>query len=144
MGNTAAAKLKVYINNKFVGETTGFSWESSARKKAIYAIDSTEPFEFAPSTTTIRGRISLLRPEGAGGLEGYGIATSFRNHSRHKYVSIMLFDRKSYLPVFMAERAVIQSQSWQVEARGILRGSIEFEAFDWKNEIGFLYGNHNV
>jgi hypothetical protein len=144
MGNTVAAKLKVYINNKFVGEATGFTWQAEQRKKAIYAIDSTEPFEFAPSSTTVKGRISLLRPEGVASMEGYGITTSFRNHSNHKYVSIMLFDRKTFLPVFLADRAVIQSQNWSVESRGMMRGSIDFEAFDWKNEIGFLNGNHDV
>jgi hypothetical protein len=134
------ARLKLYINSRMIGEVTGFSFVSSAQKRAIYGIDATEPFEFVPGVTSVRGRVSILRPSGLGSLEGYGITNRFEDSAKEKYVSIMLFDRKNQFPVFQTERAVITNQSWDVRSRGVMSGTFEFEAFKWINEAGFLLG----
>jgi hypothetical protein len=140
MSLVTGARSKLYINFRFIGEVTDFEWSSSTQKKPIYGIDATEPFEFSPGITKVRGAFSLLRPQAAGSLEGYGITTSFEEHTKEKYVNIVLMDRKVPLPLFQCERAVILSQSWRVPSRGIMTGSVEFEGFVWNNEVGFLLG----
>jgi hypothetical protein len=140
MALLTGARTKLYINFKLIGEVTDFEWQSSTQKKPIYGIDATEPFEFVPGITRIRGTVALLRPAALGSLEGYGITTSFEEHPKEKYVNITLMDRKVPLPVFQCPRAVILSQSWRVPSRGVMTGTMEFEGFIWNNEVGFLLG----
>lgn len=136
----SGARLKLYINNRFIGEVTDFKYSVTTQKKAIYGIDATEPFELAPGITVVRGSISLLRPAGLGSLEGYGFKSSLPDAAKEKYASIMLFDRAAGLPVFQSDRAAIITQNWQVAARGIMTGTFEFEAFNYINEAGFVLG----
>jgi hypothetical protein len=143
MSLVTGARAKLYINFRFVGEVTDFEWSSSTQKKPIYGIDATEPFEFVPGITRVRGTVNLLRPAGSGSLEGYGITTSFEEHALEKYVNITLIDRKLPTPIFQCPRAVILSQSWRVPSRGVMAGSMEFEGFIWNNEVGFLLGNNH-
>lgn len=143
MSLVTGARAKLYINFRFVGEVTDFEWSSSTQKKPIYGIDATEPFEFVPGVTRVRGTVNLLRPAGSGSLEGYGITTSFEEHALEKYVNITLIDRKLPTPIFQCPRAVILSQSWRVPSRGVMAGSMEFEGFIWNNEVGFLLGNNH-
>lgn len=140
MGLITGARLKVYINGRMVGEAIDFEYQSRTEKRPIYGIDSTEPFEFAPGRTVIRGRFSVLRPEGTGSLEGYGAISNFEDHPMEKYTSIMLYDRRLNAPVFQCDSAVILSQSWKVASRGIMTGSFEFEGFKWINEAGYRFG----
>lgn len=134
----SGARVKLYINNRFIGEVVDFSYAASAQKRPVYGIDATEPFEFVPGITSVRGRVTVLRPAGLGSLEGYGVVSSFEDAAREKYVSIMLLDRQNQMPVFQSDRAVITSQNWQVRARGLMTGSYEFEGFKWINEAGFM------
>lgn len=136
----SGARVKLYINNRMLGEVTSMSFVSSTEKRPAFGIDATEPFEFVPGVTSIRGTVSILRPAGLGSLEGYGFTESFEKTPIQKYVSIMLLDRKSNVPVFQCNRAVIHRQSWTVPSRGIMSGQFEFEGFDWMNETGFLLG----
>jgi hypothetical protein len=140
MALIAGARVKLYINFRLIGEVVDFEWNSSTQKRPIYGIDATEPFEFSPGLTKIRGAFSLLRPEASGSLEGYGITTSFEEHVSEKYVNILLVDRRVPLPLFQCERAVILNQSWKVASRGIMSGRVEFEGVTWNNEVGFILG----
>lgn len=140
MSLVSGARVKVYINNRFIGEVTDFRYAVSTQKKAVYGIDATEPFEFAPGITVVRGSVSLLRPAGLGSLEGYGIKEAIQEAMLEKYCQIILFDRASSAPVFQTDRAVITNQSWQVATKGLMTGSFEFEAFNYINEAGFILG----
>jgi hypothetical protein len=134
----SGARVKLYINNRFIGEVVDFSYSAVAQKRPIYGIDATEPFEFAPGITTVKGRITVLRPAGLGSLEGYGVVSDFEHAPLEKYVSIMLLDRQNQMPVFQSDRAVITGQNWSVRAKGLMTGSYEFEGFKWINEAGFM------
>lgn len=140
MALITGARLKVYINSTMVGEVIDFQYQSRTEKRAIYGIDATEPFEFAPGRTVVKGAFSVLRPEGLGSLEGYGMISNFDEHPLERYVSIMVYDRKRDVPVFQCDRAVILGQSWKVASRGIMTGTFEFEGFKWINEAGYNYG----
>jgi hypothetical protein len=140
MSLVTGARSKLYINFRLIGEVTDFRYTSSTPRKPIYGIDATEPFEFVPTITAIKGSIALLRPAGSGSMEGYGITNSFEETAREKYVNIFLIDRKVPLPIFQCPRAVITGQSWNVPSRGMMTGTVEFEGFVWNNEVGFLLG----
>jgi hypothetical protein len=132
------AGLLVIVNGTLLGTTTSFSWESVTEKKAIYALDASEPYEMAPTTTRVTGAISFVRPSLVGGLEAQGITVSFADQPRQKYVNIIVLDKKTGLPVFETDSAVILRQRWSGSARGVMEGSLSFEAVDWRDEYGSI------
>jgi len=129
------AGTQCYINGTLVGEVVSFDWNSNVNRRAIYGVDSAEPYELAAGATKVEGRITLLRRVGLGGLEGYGFASGFENAPRELYLTIELRSRQTRQPVFLCGNAVIKSQSWSVSAREIMKGQFTFEGIDWSNEI---------
>jgi hypothetical protein len=131
------ARVVCYINSIAVGKVTGFHWESDTSRKAIYGLDSGEPYELAPTTTRIGGEIGLLRTEGDGGLEGLGVVAQFPNLPREEYFSITLLDRASDTVLFRADKCAVKSQKWGVSAKQVMSGSFSFEGLLWTNETRF-------
>lgn len=131
----AAAKVIVYINGKKFGQVTGFSWQSITQRKPAYGLDSGEPYEFMPLTTKCMGSVSVIKTIADGGVEGRGAVARFEDLPREKYFSIMLVERTYDMVIFQADRCVVNAQSWDVQAKGILTGRFEFETFTWNNEI---------
>lgn len=129
------AKVVVYINNRQFGYAINFRWESATPRRAIYAIDSGEPYELAPTTTRISGSMAIYRTIDGGGLEGPGIVANLDNIPREKYFSLALIERSSGLQIFRADQCSVISQSWEVPSRGVMTGSFTFEALSWNNEV---------
>ncbi|NDD85746.1 hypothetical protein EBZ38_15905 [bacterium] len=129
------AKVVVYVNGSVFGYAINFRWTSSTPRRAIYGIDSGEPYELAPTTTRIVGSMSLYRTIDGGGLEGPGVVANLDNIPREKYFSIALMERSSGQVIFRAEQCSVVSQSWDIPSRGIVTGSFEFEALAWNNEV---------
>lgn len=132
--STTGASYKLWINNRIIGIATGFEWTSDPGRRPIYGLDQMQPFELAPGPSTITGRVDCIRVRDDGGLEGRGIAASDRNQTLEKYISIMLIDRVSDKVVFRCDQAAVNSQTWRVEAKGLLRGSFSFSGITWINE----------
>ncbi len=130
------AKVRLYINGLAFGRVTNFSWQSETPKKAIYGIDSTEPYELAVTTSRITGSISVLRSSGDGGAEGAGIAAPLHDLSKELYFSIALVEILTDTTIFEATRCSMTGQQWGAPAKGLMSGSISFEAIEWNNEIG--------
>lgn len=130
----SGAHLILYLNGRPYSLATGFSFQVITSRKAIYGVDSGEPYEIAPTTSKVTGQINLIRTIGDGGLEGSGIAAPLENVPREKYVTITLIERSSDTVVFQADQAAVVGQSWNVEAKSLMRGSMQFEAIDWSNE----------
>ena len=129
-----SAKVIVYINDQPFGRVTGFSWTSATPKRPIYGIDSTEPYELAPTTSQCNGNVSLLRLIDDGGLEGPGIVAQFQSLTREKYFKVLLIERSTDTQIFRADFCSVNSQSWDVPAKGLMTGTFSFAALTWNNE----------
>lgn len=128
------AGLKLYVNNRVFGIVVSFEWSADGGRRAIMGLDQIVPFELAPGGNTVKMKIDCIRIKNDGGLEGRGIAASDHNLLLEKYISIILVDRHTGKTVFKCDRAAVNTQTWRVEARGLMRGSITLEGIDWKNE----------
>jgi len=135
MGNiVVSAQVVCYINGKIYGKVTGFSFNSSTPKKEIRGIDSAEPYELAPTITSLSGTVNVLRLIGDGGIEGDQIGESFENVINERYFTLLLIERQRNTILFKADQCSVVSQSWDIPAKGICSGSISFIGITWQNE----------
>lgn len=128
------AKVILYINGLPYAAVTAFKWDSATPKKAIYGIDSADPYELAPTQNRITGMLMLLRIIGDGGAEGAGMVAQFPDVTLEKYFTLALVERSSDTQIFRADSCSVTSQSWDVPARGLVMGTLNFEALTWSNE----------
>lgn len=128
------AHIVVYINGKAFGRATGFSWKSDTSRRAVYALDSIDPYDIQPTTTKITGRVDCIRTINDGGLEGAGIVGTFHDIPREKWVSLMLVERSTGTVIFKSDNVQVAHQSWNIGLKAVVSGSFEFEAIDWSNE----------
>ncbi len=128
------ANLNAFINGVHVGQVTGLGWSSTENRRELYAIDSSLPQEFIPGTTRVQGQLQLLRTVGDGGVEAMGIAATLEQYVRERYFQLLIVERSTDSVVFRADNCSLLNQSWSVQARGILQGSIDFVAQSWSNE----------
>jgi hypothetical protein len=63
------------------------------------------------------------------------MTTDFANLPRERYFSVMIIERKSDRVLFAADRCSVISQSWQMGAKSMVTGTVEFEGLDWYNEV---------
>lgn len=132
------ARVICKINSIPYAQVTGFAWHALTPKHEIYAIDSPEPYELAPTTSKIVGTLNLLRTSVDGGAEGAGMAVGIDDLSRERYFSIQLTDVATAAILFQADRCSCTEQSWNIPIRGRVTGVLQFTAFRWSNEIRML------
>lgn len=125
----------VYVNGRVYGRVKEFQWSSATPKKPQYGLDSLEPYELIPTSTRVTGRLTLYRTVGDGGAEGAAMATRYEDVPREKYFSLQLMERGSQTIVFEARYCSVTNQSWSVPERGLVTGTLEFEAIEWNNEL---------
>ena len=125
-----SASLKILINNRTFGVVTAIEWANDGGRRPIFGLDKITPFELAPGTNSIRGRIDCIATRNDGGLEGRGISTSSSNIMLEKYISIAIVDRVTNKIVFKCDQAAVNSQTWRATARGLYTGSFTFEGID--------------
>lgn len=130
-----SAGVVCYLNGKRFGRVRDFSWSSSTPRKALYGIDITEPQELLTTTTRITGRLSLWRTVGDGGAEGAGMIATYEDLTKEKYFSLTLVERYSDTVIFEARYCSVTSQSWNAPEKGLVTGSMEFEALNYSNEV---------
>jgi hypothetical protein len=128
------ARVVCYINGQKFGRVSSFRWDSATPRKAIYGLDSSEPYELAPLPSRITGSLTVYRTVGDGGLEGSGIVAQFADIPREKYFSLTLIERSSDTVVFRADDCAVTNQSWDVPSKGVMMGNFSFEALSWSNE----------
>jgi hypothetical protein len=131
-----SAAVVVYVNGKQFGRVQAFNFRSLTPRKALYGIDSTDPYELAPTIGKITASMSVFRTVGDGGAEGGGMAATMEDLSKEKYFSVMLVDRGAQDSIiFQADYCSLSSQAWSIVSRGIITGSLEFEALTWSNDV---------
>jgi len=134
----AAARVVCKINSVPYARAIGFAWHVVTPPHEIYGIDSSEPYELAPTTSKIVGTMKLLRTSADGGAEGAGMAVGVDELSRERYFSIQLIDLATASILFQADRCRATKQSWDIPIRGKITGILQFSAFRWNNEIRAL------
>lgn len=132
------AHVTCYINGQPYGRASQFSFRSMTPRKAIYGLDSMDPYELAPTTTKVTGTLRIYRTVGDGGAEGGGLTVPYEDLPREKYFTVQLIDRGSDKVLFQAELCSVVSQSWDVPMKGVVSGTLEFEAISWSNELKAL------
>ncbi len=131
-----SAAVIVYVNGKPFGRISDFSFRSMTPRRAIFGIDSMHPYELAPTQGKITATMRIFRTVGDGGAEGAGMTASFEDVPREKYFSVMLVDRGAQdTVIFQADFCSVVTQTWSLPARGIITGSVEFEALTWSNDV---------
>ncbi len=130
-----APKVFLYINGIKVGRVFGFGWNTNTPKKPIYGLDSNEPYELAPTTTSITGTVSIYKFMGDGGAEGAGMTPPNRDIPSERYFTLMLIDQVSSNLIFRADDCTVLGQNWNVSVRSLVTGTINFQALSWSNEM---------
>lgn len=131
----STAKVVLYINGRAYAQVTNFRWNSETPTREIAGIDSSEPYELAPTRTKVTGSIGLVRLVGDGGAEGAGATVPFEHIPAGRYFSLMLVDRSTDTTIFRADNCRASQQNWDVPMKGFITGSLAFEALAWSNEL---------
>lgn len=131
-----SAAVVLYVNGRQFGRVQAFSFRAATARRALYGIDSTDPYELAPTVGRISATMTVYRTVGDGGAEGAGMAATMEDLSKEKYFGVMLVDRGAQDSViFQADHCSMTSQSWSIASRGIITGNLEFEALTWSNDV---------
>lgn len=133
--SVVSAGIICYINGKPYGRVRDFSFESTTGKKPQYGLDTLEPYELIPTNTRVTGRMTLQRTVGDAGAEGAALTVRFEDLPRERYFSVQLVERVSDTLIFEAKYCAVTRQAWTVPEKGIVTGTVEFEAIDWSNEL---------
>lgn len=130
----AGPHVVCYINGRVYGQVISATWNSSTPKKAIYTIDTPDPSELAVTTTKVSGSLELYRLTGTGGLQGAGIAASFRDLSLEKYFVLQLIDRRTDTPLFECRDCSSEGEQWKIGVKALMTGTLNFSGIIWDNE----------
>lgn len=130
------ASVVLYVNGKVLARCLGISWEVATGAAPIHALDSQEPYELAPRMVRVTGTIQLYRLERDGGAEGAGLTVPLTALPRGKYVALLVMDRRTESVFFQADKAMITSQRWNAPIKGIVSGTVSFEALLANGEAG--------
>ena len=116
----------VYINGQVFGVASDASWQISTGRKAIFTIDSNVPAEQHATRSTVGGSLQIFRKHGDAGVEGVGVTPVQNQLSSERYFFLQILDATTDNILLEIPKAAIGNQSWQVAARGWLKGSFDF------------------
>jgi hypothetical protein len=118
----ATPHLKLYINARVAGFVVGMSYSIETPHRSLEAIDNISSQELAVATYKIRANFNVICPRSTLGLEGAGVAYSLNQLPLGKYLNIILLDKVTDKIVFQMEQAVVDSQNWQIQPKGLMSG----------------------
>jgi hypothetical protein len=127
-------RVLVYINGKLFGKIVSFQWGSATPRKKIRTIDIPHPVELAATTVDMNWNMSVLRLIGDGGAQGAGIVAQQTLLSREKYFTILIIERTTNTTLFRADFCNTDNESWVIQAKDIMRGTINGSGITWVNE----------
>ena len=131
----AGAHLKVFINGKLLGYVMNApAWNVRSESGRLREIDNVLTKQFAPRLYEVAGTLQVLRGRSTGGLEGAGLVPTAEAMLRQKYLTIEIQDRITQDIVYRALQCTVQQQQWQINARGIVTGTFNFEGITFANE----------
>lgn len=122
----SGALIKIYLNGKLYSESQSAQWSTDFGEKPIYGVDTPFPQEIGSTRYSVSGSITGLRIKLSGGLQGNGAVRPTIEFLKSPYVSIRIQDRSTREDLIYIPNAKIANQSWQVQAKGVLRLSFQF------------------
>lgn len=129
------AHVVVYINGTAYARVASVSPQMSTPSREVRGIDCQEALELAPTISSVSCSMSVFRTLGDGGAEGPGMSVPPTLLPRGKYFSVMLLEQVTNTILFTANKCRIEEQKWDVAAKSFVRGSINFKALSWNNEV---------
>ena len=130
------ARILVYLNGKKFGRALSFGFTSSTPYREIETIDKTLPAELAPTRQRVSAQLGIIRTEADGGAEGMGLIPPGADLPRGQYFTIELRDRVTSLTLFRSDACCVDSQSWQVVAKGRWEGQLSIKCIGCSDEVG--------
>lgn len=127
-------RVLCYLNGRLTGLVRTFEHQSATPCHEIPGLDQLDPFELAPTTTSVSGTIGLYRVAGLGGVEGLGMTAQYEALSRQRYATIALVDRLTGALLFNAGQCMMELQRWEVSPKQYMVGVFNFRAVTWANE----------
>lgn len=122
------------INSVKIANVAGMNYEISSPKKELRGIDILEPIELIPMGVSFSGSMMLYRLHRDGGAEALGIIPTWNQMTKGKYFSIIIKDRATDTILLQASKCEVQKQSWRVEPKSHVMGTIQFSGIKYNNE----------
>jgi len=129
------SQVALYVNGQLYGRVSSFSFSSDTPRRKLYAVDSASPFELMTTIHGITGSLGIYRLSGDGAAEGPGMVAPVSALTREKYFSMVLVDLTNSAIIFEAGQCSVESQSWTYAARDLVRGTVNFSALTYTNEV---------
>jgi hypothetical protein len=136
----SAPDLRVMINGRLYGYATALNYTITQGQKPILTVDSAFPAEIAQgaSTSMIEGQLTIFKmkgssPEAAGfigartGTNGQSTDPTDSQLGAALYSVLEIYDRLSNNPILKAYYVMFGSQSWSVQAKNIMQGTVTFQ-----------------
>lgn len=125
----------VYINGAIYGLITDAQWTISTGRKPVYTIDRQTPAELMATRSSVSGSMQLLRKHGDAGIEGVGMTPVQPQLSSERYFFLQILDATTDTMLLQISKAAVGNQSWQVAARGVLKGSFDFSGITYETDF---------
>lgn len=129
------ANLVVYVNARPYGLVERFTWTEATPSRENRGIDTVEALELAPTHSSVSGTMEIWRLKADGGLEGAGLKTHSRQMNRGRYFSLTLIDRITDEIFFQADRCRVDSQTWPVAVKQLVKGTVSWKGLSMRNEL---------
>ena len=126
------ALVRIYINNRIYNEAQSVSYTLDYGESEIYGIDTPYPQEIHSTRAMVAGSISGIRIRNSAGIQSFNARPKITDIIKAEYISIRIQDRSSGEDILFIPNAKISKQSFQVQAKGVVRLN-----FDFKGLIGF-------
>ena len=101
----------------------------------MQTVDSILPFELGSTASSVSGTMGLYRTTLDGAAEGPGMVAPLEEIPNEKYFSMALVDLITQIVIFQADFCSVESQSWSMDARGLVLGTISWSALSYQNEV---------
>jgi hypothetical protein len=129
------ATVQLFVNGAPYAKVSSIQFGSATPFKEIRGCDSAQPYELAPTTTSIAGSMMIYRQSRDGGIEASGLTVPITEIARAKYVSLLLLETRSGTILFESARCAITSQEWTFATHALAIGTVSFLAIDYINDF---------
>jgi hypothetical protein len=134
-----SANLVLYINGMPYAYVQDYVATIISPQKTLRGIDYLPGIEMAPMPVEYQVSATLYRKKGSGGLEGQGFLPQWNKATRGKYFSSIIMDRRTQEILFESQRNLVTSQTWRVQPKSILMGSVQWTGLGYKNDSDTLF-----
>jgi hypothetical protein len=129
------ATVQLYVNGALYAKVFAFHFGIDTPQKELRGCDSAQPYELAPTSTSVGGSMTIYRQSRDGGAEAAGLTVPIAKIANAKYVSLLLLEVRSGTILFESQRCAITSQNWDFATHTLAVGTLSFTAIDYLNDF---------